>query len=394
MAAVRPTDPAASLIVQPPSPSISQDTVVTNLAKQALEPPQNGPGCQDDIPSKLENARSLFHAGKYSEAADAFRQLFFLLNGTTNVPGLLYRSLCLHYLANCMYRIHGSFEISLIKSALADLSQVQLKLESASDSAKQMKYYQMVKTQYEALQTWDNGCDSAFLLEKIRECEEKARQLQMRVQLAHQETTPSSGKGVVLPLKTLQDDHEFAEMLAQVESLIQEYHTPEAGVLVLKFKESLKDPLDPQELIWRAHCNMKLAECAYLGRHNLDPEIRSKNQTLMHSLPLAAFQDLESARESLGFRKKISSALVRHELYRRLCKAYQELSRFEYSESSIKAKELSQLCLEKSKTVPNPFVEEISISYYSRYKNIFYAVIACLAAVLAASLYYRIIVKK
>lgn len=383
MAATRRVDSAASRTVEQPS-STPQAPVVTALVQQALSPKQRLPQVLNAIPIKLKHANDLLSAKNHSAAANAYRELYYLLTDTTHIQGLLYRSFCLQSLAYCTFRLQDKVNTSLIISALADLQEALLKLESFSDADKQIQYYRAIKTHYEALTTWDNQCDPALLKEKIQECEEKARQIEMRAQTASQEAAPSNSKKVVLPLAALQNDSEFIQMFAQIQPLFAKYRFAEAGVYVLKFKGSLKDPLDPQKLIWRAFCNVQLAECAYRGRYNLDPALRSKNQSLMNSLPSDAFEDLEAARQSLSSREIISSDMMRLDLYQRLHDGYKELSRLEYSETCAKAKELSQECLEKSQALSEK---------YLKFKIVFTFAIACLVAIIRDSRYH-IVVKK
>jgi hypothetical protein len=383
MAATRRVDSAGLWISEQPSPT-PQEPIVTAVAQQALVPKQSLPQVLNVIPIKLKHANDLLSAKNHSAAANAYRELYCLLTDTTHIQGLLYRSFCLQSLAYCIFRLEDNINKSLIISALADLQEALLKLESFTDADKQIQYYRAVKTHYEALTTWDNQCDPDLLQAKIQECDEKTRQLEMRFQIANQKTAPYNPKRVVLPLAALHDAKEFAEIFAHIQPLMEKYRSTEAGVHLLKFKERLKDPLDPQKLIWRAHCNIQLAECAYRGRCNLDPALRSKNQSLMNSLPSDAFEDLEAARQSLSSKEIISSDILRYELYQRLHDGYEELSRFEYWQTYAKAKELSQECLEQSQALSEK---------YLKFKIVFTFAIACLVAIIRDSRYH-IVIKK
>src|SRR5207237_729382 len=123
----------------------------------------------------------------------------------------------------------------------------------------------------------------------------------MRTHRAILASAPSECK-VVLSLSALQDEKEFITLFNRVRSLADHYHFAEAGVHLLRFRERLKEPLDPQKLIWRAHCNIQLSECAYMGRCHLDSTVASNNRHLMICLAAEAYADLNKAHQSLASR--------------------------------------------------------------------------------------------
>lgn len=169
MAATRRVDSAASRTVEQPS-STPQAPVVTALVQQALSPKQRLPQVLNAIPIKLKHANDLLSAKNHSAAANAYRELYYLLTDTTHIQGLLYRSFCLQSLAYCTFRLQDKVNTSLIISALADLQEALLKLESFSDADKQIQYYRAIKTHYEALTTWDNQCEkSLYFIQKSHE---------------------------------------------------------------------------------------------------------------------------------------------------------------------------------------------------------------------------------
>lgn len=405
MAATRRVDSAGSWISEQPSPT-PQAPAVTAVAQKALTPKTNLPRNIDDIRSRVKQAHSLFNTTKYSEAAEAYQEVISLLNDTTDVQGLLSRSSSRNCLALCLYFINESIDGGLIQLALADLDQALLKLESSSDDVEKVTYYQKIREHYIIFKTWYNT-RLAFFEEKIKECENKVDEIKMRTHLAIVAAAPSEHK-VVLPLPALQDEKEFTTLFGRVRFLTDHYHYAEAGVHVLKFRERLKDPLDPQKLIWRAHCNIQLSEGAFMGRFNLHSTVASNNRHLMMCLAADAFEDLKKAQQSLASRDIVSSDTLRRDLYQRLHRAYQDLSRLEYWQTGAKINELSQECLEKAQAAPSPPIElpkqepqatptppqKESTQQYSKIKIIFVIAMGFLGAILAVSLYRRLIVKK
>ncbi len=391
---------------EPPPAAAPKESVATSVAKQALAPKTNLPRNIDDIRSRLKQAHSLFNTTKYSEAAEAYQQVISLLNDTTDVQGLLSRSSSRNCLALCLYFINESIDGGLVQSALADLDQALLKLESSSDDVEKVTYYQKIREYYIIFKTWYNT-RLAFFEEKIKECENKVDEIKMRTHLAILAAAPCEHK-VVLPLPALQDEKEFTTLFGRVRFLTDHYHYAEAGVHVLKFRERLKDPLDPQKLIWRAHCNIQLSEGAFMGRFNLNSTVASNNRHLMMCLAADAFEDLKKAQQSLVSQDIVSSDKLRCDLYQRLHRAYQDLSRLEYWQMGAKISELSQECLEKAQAAPCPPIErpkqepqatptppqKESTPQYSKIKIIFAIAMGFLGAILAVSLYRRLIVKK